>query len=183
MPTQAHAGTVVNAVMDAWNARDLDRFTSLLTEDVYWHDLGMLHPPAIGRDAVRRFSESVLRAFPDFHYEIRPPLCASDDGSRCVVPWTITATNTGPYEPPGLAPTGRKLRFTGFDFIELRNGLVSRIETRFDLVEVFGQIIGIELRPRAGSWKERCLVGAQRLLAAWVRGREPAPDTARGAEP
>jgi predicted ester cyclase len=171
MNDASQAAAIVNAVLDAWNARDLDRFTALLTEDVYWHDLGMLHPPAVGREAVRRFSESVLRAFPDFHYQIRHPICVAEGGTRCVVPWTITATNTGPLEPPGLAPTGRRVSFSGFDFMELRGPLVAHIETRFDVADVAEQLTGLRLRPRAGSWVERCLVLAQRCVAAWARRR------------
>lgn len=121
---------------------------------------------------MRRFSESVLRAFPDFRYEIRHPICVAEDGSRCVVPWTITATNTGPLEPPGLAPTGRTVSFSGFDYMEFRGQLVARIETRFDPAEAVEQLTGLCLRPRPGSWAERCVVLAQRCLAAWVRRRQ-----------
>jgi len=174
MSIPAQAADIVDAVLDAWNARDLDRFTALLTEDVYWHDLGMLHPPAVGRDAVRRFSQTLLRAFPDFRYEVRGPICIAEDGSRCVVPWTITATNSGPYDPPGLAPTGRRIRFSGFDYMELRDRRVARIETRFDPAEAIEQLLGMQLRPPAGSLRERCLVWVQRALAAWVRGRRRA---------
>lgn len=174
MSTTAQATETVLALLRAWNERDLDRFVALLSEDVYWHDLGMLHPPAVGRDAVRRFSETVLRAFPDFTFEIRPPICVAEDGTRCVVPWTISATNTGPYDPPSFAPTGRRLRFDGFDYIEFRGGLVARIETRFDLADVIGQLFGVSVRPAAGSWAEWCLVRVQRAVAAFVRLRSPA---------
>jgi predicted ester cyclase len=171
MDGHTEAADTVAALLAAWNARDLVRFTSFLTEDVYWHDLGMLHPPVVGREAVRAFSDTVLRAFPDFHFELRRPICLATDGSCCVVPWTISATNSGPYDPPGLAPTGRRLRFDGMDFIELRDGLVARIETRFDLIDVIEQMLGMSLRPAAGSWRERALVAVQRLVAGWVRWR------------
>jgi predicted ester cyclase len=144
-----------------------------MTEDVSWHDLGMLHPPAIGRDAVRRFSETVLAAFPDFRYEVRHPVCYAPDGKSCVIPWTICATNTGPLSPPGLAPTGRAVRFSGFDYIQFRDGLVASIETRFDLIEVAEQLLGMRLRPAAGSWREWVLVGVQRVAAGWARMRGP----------
>jgi steroid delta-isomerase-like uncharacterized protein len=181
MSSPSQARSIVDAVLDAWNARDLDRFTSLLTEDVYWHDLGMLHPPAVGRDAVRRFIETVVRAFPDFSMSVRHPICIAEDGSRCVVPWTITATNSGPYEPPGMAPTGRRLCFSGFDFIEIRDGRVARIETRFDPAEVIQQLLGLRLVPPPGSWRERCLVWAQHALAAWLRGRGQAASPSAAA--
>ncbi len=171
MDAHTEAADTVAALLAAWNAGDLARFTSFLTEDVYWHDLGMLHPPVVGREAVRAFSDTVLRAFPDFHFELRRSICVAADGSCCVVPWTISATNSGPYDPPGFAPTGRPLRFDGMDFIEFRDGLVARIETRFDLIDVMEQMLGMSLRPVAGSWWEKILIGVQRLMAAWARRR------------
>ena len=169
---RAAAAAKVQSLLDAWNARDFDRFTALMTPDVYWHDLGMPTPPAIGRDAVRRFSESALRAFPDFRYELRGPICVSDDGQTCVVPWTITATNLGRLDPPGFAPVGRVVRFDGFDYFEFRDGLVSRLETRFDPADPIEQLLGVKLRPRPGSMMERVLVLLQRVAAFWRRRRD-----------
>jgi len=173
MDPRARASDVVHKLLAAWNARDLPGFTTLLTPDIYWHDLGMPHPPAAGRDAVRRFSDSILRAFPDFQYEFRGPLCVAEDGTTCVLPWTISATLTGTFDPPGLAPTGRRVRFSGLDYFTLRDGLVARIETRFDPTEPIEQLFGWHLRPTAGSWTERCFVWIQRARAAWLR-RKPA---------
>ncbi len=159
----------VRGLLAAWNARDLDALVGFLAPDVYWHDLGMPHPPTIGRDAVRRFCESVLRAFPDFTFTIRCPICVGADGLSCVVPWTITATNTGVLDPPGVAPTGRRVRFDGLDYIQFRDGLVTRIETRFDPVEPLEQLLAMRLRPPAGSFRERMFVFVQRLRAGWLR--------------
>jgi len=162
----------VGALLAAWEARDLDAFVGLLAPDVYWHDLGMPHPPAIGREAVRRFSESVLRAFPDFSYALRGPICVAPDGLSCVVPWTITATSTGVLDPPGVAPTGRPVRFDGLDYIQFSDGLVTSIETRFDPVEPLEQLLHLRLRPRPGSWRERILVLLQRARRAWLRSAD-----------
>lgn len=103
-------GLLVKSLATAWNQRNLESFTSYLTEDVVWDDPAMLGP-AIGRKAVKAFGESVLRAIPDFHYAIRHPICPATDLSRCPVPWTITATSLGPFEPPGFGPTGRRVEF------------------------------------------------------------------------
>ena len=174
MSSRAQISALVESILRAWNTRDLEAFTALLTPDVYWHDLGMPSPPAVGREAARRFSESILRAFPDFHYEIRHAICIAEDGSGCVIPWTITATNTGPLDPPGFAPTGRHARFHGLDYLRFRDGLVSHIETRFDPAEPVEQLFGLRVRPIAGSLKERCLVWLQRAQARWLR-RKPRP--------
>lgn len=161
----------VDALVVAWNAQDVETFVSLLTDDIWWHDLGMPTPPIIGRTAVREFVESVLRAFPDMRYEIRNPVCVSEDGTSCVVPWVINATNTGYLTPPGFAPTGRRVRLEGLDYLTFRDGLVARIETRFDPAEPIEQLFGLRLRPRPGSMRERAVVLLQRVRAAWIRRR------------
>jgi predicted ester cyclase len=169
--TNADIVAKVSAMLEAWNARDLDRFVAFFTEDAYWHDLGMPHPPAIGRAAVRTFSESALRAFPDFAYTIRAPICVADDAQSCVVPWTISATHSGVLEPPGFAPTGRRVQFDGLDYFQFRGELVCRLETRFDPADPIGQLLNVRIRAEAGSWLERLLVLAQRTFAAWARVR------------
>jgi predicted ester cyclase len=169
MPNQAEE--IVRDVLEAWNARDLPRFLSFLTDDVEWYDLGMPHPPARGRDAVQKFSEVVLRAFPDFTYTLQLPICVAPDGSRCAVLWKIDATHSGLFDPPGFAPTGRHASFEGVDILDFRGPRICRIRTLFDLVEAGSQLVGMRLRPDPGSFRERCAVRAQRVLAAWLRRR------------
>jgi hypothetical protein len=53
--------------------------------------------------------------------------------------------------------------------MEFRDGLVARIETRFDPAEAMEQLVGVNVRPRAGSGAEWCLVRVQRVMAAWLR--------------
>ena len=168
---------IVHALLDAWNARDLPCFLDLLTPDVEWYDLSMPDPPARGREAVGAFSEAVLRAFPDFQYTVKPPICVAPDGSCCAVHWRITATQSGPLTPPGFAPTGRRTSIDGVDWLEFRDGKVSRILTLFDPLLGAEQLLGIRMRPRPGSIRLRLLVLAQRLRAAWLRRRPPPPAT------
>lgn len=164
---------VAHAVLDAWNARDLPRLLDLLTDDVEWYDPAMPHPPARGRPAVQAFAEAILRAFPDFRYEIREPVCVSADGTRCVVPWRITATHTAPLTPPGYAPTNRTMTVDGLDQLDLRGGQVARILTCFDVLAGAEQLLNVSLRPPDGSVRQRILVGLQRIAAARARRRAP----------
>jgi len=169
--THADIIAKVSAMLDAWNTRNLDLFVTFFTEDAHWHDLGMPHPPAVGRAAIRAFSESALRAFPDFAYTIRAPICVADDKQSCVVPFTISATNSGVLEPPGFAPTGRRVQFDGLDYLQFRGELVSRVETRFDPADPIGQLLNVRIRPEPGSWMERAVVIAHRVVAGWIRAR------------
>lgn len=170
--TRTDVISCVDALVAAWNAQDVEKFVSFLTEDIWWHDLGMPAPPIIGRTEVQGFVESILLAFPDMRYELRGSVCISDDGISCVVPWVIHATNTGYLTPPGFAPTGRRVRLEGLDYLTFRDGLVARIETRFDPAELVEQLFGLQLRPRPGSMRERALVLLQRVKAAWIRRRD-----------
>lgn len=167
MPSDA--STLAAQLLDAWNARDLETLLGLLDDDVVWYDPGMAYPPAKGRPAVRSFAEAVLRAFPDFRYEILDPVYAAPDGSRCVIHWRITATHTASLTPPGFAPTHRQFRQEGLDLLEARAGRITRILTCFDAIAGAEQLLALRLRPAPGSMLERLLVLVQRLLAARAR--------------
>jgi steroid delta-isomerase-like uncharacterized protein len=155
----------VHELADAWNARRLDDFMQLLTEDVEWYDPAMPEPPVRGRAAVREFAEAILEAFPDFRYEVQPPICYASDGSRCAVVWRISASHTARFRPLGYAPTGRVANIEGVDVLDIRNGRVVRITTAFDLLHAMEQLLGMKLRPAPGTWRGRFAVGIQRMLA------------------
>ena len=164
---------IVREMAAAWNNRDLDGYLDYLHEDVTWDDPAM-SSAAVGKQAVRAFSESVLRAFPDFHYEIRPPICVAPEVTRCAVPWRIRATHSKPLSPPGFGPTMRTAVFEGVDLIEFEDSLVIRIDTFFNVLVAGEQLLGIQLRPDPGSPRERLIVAAQRMCA-WVTRRFRSP--------
>lgn len=163
--------SVAVRMTDAWNARDVDTYLSFLTEDAVWDDPSMPEPSR-GREAIRETFRVVLRAFPDFLYTIREPICVSPDGSRCAVQWRIQATFLGPYDPPRYAPTGLKTDFKGIDWLEFRGDQVCSITTYVNLMVPTGQMLGLEMQtPAPGSWQEKLGVLSERMLAAWLRFR------------
>jgi predicted ester cyclase len=160
--------SLVDDLVSAWNVRDIDRFISYLDESVIWDDPAMLNEPAVGPDAVRKFCESVLRAFPDFSYRIREPICVAQSGTRCVVPWEITATHTGNFDPLGFAPTQQVITMQGVDVIEMTGMKVTRIETLFNVLPAFEQ--ALRLKPFAESSLSRVVIlWLQRCRACWLR--------------
>ena len=159
---------LVEELARTWNARDLEGFFDLLNDDVEWNDPAM-SAPARGKAAVRSFSVALLRAFPDFHYEIRPPICVSPDGTRVAVAWNITGTHLHPLSPPGYGPTNRTLCVEGVDIIDIAGSKVSHISTFLDVRIPAGQLLGLSFRPPPGSIGERVLVVVQRFCAACLR--------------
>jgi ketosteroid isomerase-like protein len=155
-------------MVDAWNSQDIDTLLGFLTDDVVWTDPAM-PAPCEGRAAVAEFSRSVLRAFPDFQYSIRGPICTSIDGQHCAVPWRIVATHTDRLEPPGYGPTGRTASFEGVDLLTFAGDKISRIETLFDVLVPAEQLLSLRIRPPVGTVRERIAVLLQRLRAAWLR--------------
>jgi steroid delta-isomerase-like uncharacterized protein len=145
---------------DAWNAHDGEALAALCTEDVEFFD------PAIetvhGRAAVAEWVRQCERAFPDYRFEEPEPPYLSRDRAKAIVPWRMVATNTGPLDPPGFAPTGRTVVIEGVDHWWFRDGLVERYRADYDLNGVLRQL---GLVPQAGSRGERMLVRLQRAGA------------------
>ncbi len=159
---------LVNDLVRAWNDRDLERLLGLLDENVIWGDPAMLYGPARGRAAVRKFSESVLKAFPDFSYRVREPICVAQSGTRCAVPWEIKATHTGRFDHLGFAPTNQAVTMRGVDVLEFVGTKVTRIETYFDVVPAAAQVL--RLKPLAECGVARTtIVWMQRSRAFWLR--------------
>jgi hypothetical protein len=161
------AKSLVHQLVVSWEKRDFATFVSCLSDDVEWYDPAMPEPPARGRSEVRVFAEAVTRAFPDFKYEVIPPICFAEDGSRCAVMWRISASHLAPLEPPGYSPTRRRAVFDGVDLLEFEGDRVKRILTAFDPLPAAEQLLGIRLRPVPGTWRGFLAVRAQRI-AAWL---------------
>ncbi|HSB78902.1 MAG TPA: nuclear transport factor 2 family protein [Candidatus Methylomirabilis sp.] len=166
----AGAEAVVKRLLASWEARDFEAFVACLSDDVEWYDPAMPDPPARGRAAVRAFSEAVVRAFPDFRYEVLPPICFAVDGSRCAVKWRISGSHLARLEPPGYAPTGRRAEFEGVDVLDFEGGQVRQIMTVFDPLPAAEQLLGVRLRPTPGTWRGFFAVQVQRV-AAWLARR------------
>jgi steroid delta-isomerase-like uncharacterized protein len=150
---------------DAWNRRDGGALGTLCTEDVEFFDpaIGTIH----GRDAVANWVRTCAQAFPDYRFEEPEPGYISRDRAKAIVPWRMVATNTGPLDPPGFAPTGKSCVIDGVDHWWFSDGLVGRYRADYDLN---GALRQLGLVPEAGSRGEKVLVSLQRA-ATRVRRR------------
>jgi len=151
----------------AWNSRDADRLTALITEDIEWDDPA-LPETARGRDAVADFARSGWRAFPDLEFEEPEAPYLSSDAPRVIARWRMRGTHLGPIDPPGFAPTGQRIDVEGVDLWEFRDGLICRYRAVYDLNDMARQI---GVAPQPGSRMERAGVLMQRLTARLARRR------------
>jgi steroid delta-isomerase-like uncharacterized protein len=170
MPTDATLQTGVDLewldgfahdYLAAWNGHDAERLLALMTEDIVYDDAAW--PTQMrGHADVRRFLQAAWRAMPDLAFEIVEGPYVVPGRPKAAWHWRGTATLTGPLEPPGLAPTGRRARFEGADFHEYRDGRLARLRIDFDLME-FSRQVG--LMPARGSRAERAFAALQRAGA------------------
>lgn len=125
--------------LDAWNAHDVDKVLSFLTEDVVWIEPGVAQP-VFGKDAVRKSLENTFTAFPDLHWpkeDIR--VYAGDNPLFAATSWTSVGSMQGRMAP-GFAPTGKRMRMTGACLYEIRDGLIARHTILYDGVTAMQQL-------------------------------------------
>ncbi len=161
------AGEALTAWYAAWNAHDIAGISDLCTPDIVYEDPGSPWGPIRGREHVRRLVEHYLRASPDFRLDEHERWAAAD-GSVIASYFTATSTVTGPVDPPGFAPTNSPLRFEGMDRSEIRDGLLSRHQIFYDVMEAGRQLGAV---PARGSVGERAGAALQRIRARSLRRR------------
>jgi len=143
----------------AWNSRRAEEVAALCTDDVLWED-PLTEGPEQGKTAVTAYLESTWRTFPDLEFTWSEGPYCSFERTKLACHWHVTGTMTGPVEPEGFAPTGRRMEADGVDLLELRDGLVCSYVGFFD-ARGMAQQIGV--MPARGSRAERIAVTLQRL--------------------
>jgi steroid delta-isomerase-like uncharacterized protein len=138
----------------AWNSHDPEKLLALMTEDIVYDDSSW--PTTMrGHTEVSAFLDWCWRAFPDLRFElVDPPMVAADE-PKAALYWRGFGTNSGPMDPPGLAPTGKQMEIEGADFHEYRDGKVARLRIVFDMATVMRQLGTL---PKPGSLMERLAV-------------------------
>ena len=148
----------------AWNDRRPEALGELCTEDVEFFD------PAIGtvrgRAEVAEWVRTCMRTFPDYRFEEPEPVYRSETEAKAIAPWRMTATNTGPIDPPGFAATGKPVVIEGVDHWWFRDGLVARYRADYDSMGVMRQL---GLVPERGSRGERAMARMQRVTSKLPR--------------
>ena len=152
--------------LEAWNDRDASTMDALVTDDVVWHDPA-LPSPARGKAEVRQWLEANFRAFPDLRFTDSEPPFAIEQDDKIAWGWHVTGTFSGePLDPPGFAPTGRRLDSGGVDEWHMRDGRIAHYRAYYDMNEVARQL-GIV--PPRGSRAERAMAAMQRVQARLMR--------------
>ena len=148
--------------LEAWNSQDADKVLACMAQDIVYDDDAW--PTTMrGHAEVREFLEHIWRAFPDMRFEVVDGPYIDPEAPKVAWYWRGFATHTGPLEPPGLAPTGKRVEFEGGEFDEYRNGKLVRLRMVFDVADSMRQL---GVLPAAGSRAEQAIA-----LLAGLRAR------------
>ena len=152
--------SLIQRLVRAFNAHDADGFVAVMTEDVVFEH-SVAPAPMHGRVEVSAFyRNNMWKAFPDAKLELMDGPFFHPHAPRISFNWFAAGTQTGPLDPPGLAPTGKRVEFDVREIAEIRNGLMSRIRLVVDMADVMRQL---GMLPAPGSRGERAFAMFQRL--------------------
>lgn len=95
------------------------------------------HGPAGFRQAIAVFRSG----FPDAHFTLEDILV---DGDKVVVRWTCQGTHQGVFR--GIAPTGKRVKFTGIAIYRITDGKIVERWAEEDGLSLFEQLGGLPPR-------------------------------------
>ena len=131
--TQANIDLIRRA-LSAFNAVDLDRCVTLLTEDFAINLAGMPFQMR-GREAWKSNAEIMQTAFPGIQAEIDDIFGAED---RVAVRLTFRGTHRGEFL--GIAPTGRDVVFMSLELYRVVDGQLAEEWISSDLTTLMRQL-------------------------------------------
>jgi len=122
------------------NQHDIDAFAALFSDSYVNHQVSAAAPPPTNvspKQGSVGFFKGRLVGLPDLKVEIEAIVADKDHVAASFV---YTGTQTGPYF--GIAPTGRKLRFTSCDIFRVQDGLIVEHWGMGDIAGVLAQLKG-----------------------------------------
>ena len=119
---------------ELWNGGDLSVADELIATDHVHHVGG---EELLGPGGVRESVTWLRSAFPDLRFEI-DNLLSGDD--HVAVRWTATGTHLGTFDD--LQPTGRRVEWTGADWIRFRNDRIVEVWAFADGAALYEQLAG-----------------------------------------
>lgn len=134
-----HAATakLIQSYYDAFNAKDVDGFLGLLTDDVV-HDINQ-GGREVGKDKFRQFLARMNKSYEEKIVDIF--VMTNADGSRAAAEFTVLGVYLETDE--GLPPAeGQRYTLPAGAFFEIRDGKVARISNTYNLNDWLKQVGG-----------------------------------------
>jgi steroid delta-isomerase-like uncharacterized protein len=118
---------------ELFNRGNLDVADELFTPDFVYHDPagGQLRGP----ENVKGYAAMLRAAFPDLQQTIEDQIA---EGDKVAYRWTARGTHEG--ELMGIAPTGKRVEFTGIAVARLADGRIEEMWENYDALGMMQQL-------------------------------------------
>jgi len=114
--SEENKAIVTRLFEEVWNKGNLAVADEYSSDTLVYHN--PLLPEAVkGVEGYKDLAAAVRAAYPDMHFHVDDVVA---EGSKVVSRWTATGTNLGEWR--GIAPTGRKVMFTGMSIVRFEGG-------------------------------------------------------------
>jgi len=121
---------IVRRLYEAYNEQNLALFDELYSPDYVNATLQIQ-----GVESAKQFITKVYKGFPDWHETVEDIIA---EGDKVWVHVKLTGTHTGEYR--GLAPTGKKIAFSGMQIWRIANGKIVANESVFEFLDFYKQL-------------------------------------------
>jgi hypothetical protein len=167
----------VRAFFERWvghsNRGEWDEVAAMMDDDIVLSD-PMIPAPAAGKAAALERARGQYEPFPDGEVVMVGDPFVALDVPELAYRWRFTGTQLRPVDPPGFAPSRRRVVVDGSSVLRFRDGKVVAVALFFDSTTVARQLLAA---PRAGGRMESVLALGQRMR---VRVSRDSPGTAGG---
>jgi steroid delta-isomerase-like uncharacterized protein len=125
---------VVNDLLDAWNAHDVERALSLYSPEFDGEDVGIARP-LHGEVGVRDFIRHYLDAFPGLHVTQEAALV---NGDQVALSWTAQGYHQGPLM--NIPATGHVVTVRGMSFLTLQDNKIRKLVNVWDVAGMLREL-------------------------------------------
>ncbi|ABG94523.1 conserved hypothetical protein [Rhodococcus jostii RHA1] len=149
-PNDVTNAQLVQWAFDRINAQDVESLRNF-----FWTADSTVHFPTgtcHGSTEIAAYFDQVFAAVTDFAFEM---VSIAESGNDVLAHWHLTGRHVGTFV--GIAATGRRIDFDGFDHFVIEDGKVVTNTVRYDQMEFARQI---KLLPPDGSIADRALKAA-----------------------
>jgi steroid delta-isomerase-like uncharacterized protein len=120
--------TLVRAFIESWNKHDINRLTSLFSENCLYEvvaDGGSFS----SKEGIAAYARSTFSGIPDTRMIIVKVIANDSIG---VVEWIWKGTNSVGWPDMGISPTNKHFEVRGISIMEIENGLIKRNRDYWD---------------------------------------------------
>ena len=127
---------IVRSLSEVLNERNLALLDELMTPNYFHHTLRIK-----GLESFKQNMTLIYKGFPDWHETIEDIIA---EGDKVWVRYTDKMTHTGEYR--GLAPTGKKVTYTGVGIWRIVDGKIVEGWEVGDMLDIYKQLGVIEYK-------------------------------------